>query len=123
MASCWGAVAASRRPWTANARSARSERPRSPGGASAAAPTSSATAPGGRVRARVRKVRRRFAEAALEQVLEAGPDRVAPPCPYVPRCGGCRLQHLTYDAQLAAKARQAADHLERIAGLDPALVL
>jgi 23S rRNA (uracil1939-C5)-methyltransferase len=81
------------------------------------------TAPGDRVRARVRRVRRRFAEAALEEVLEAGPGRIAPPCPYVPRCGGCRLQHLDYDAQLAAKARQVADHLERIAGLDPALVL
>jgi 23S rRNA (uracil1939-C5)-methyltransferase len=81
------------------------------------------TAPGDRVRARVRRVRRRFAEAALEEVLEAGPGRVTPPCPYVPRCGGCRLQHLDYAGQLAAKARQVADHLERIAGLDPALVL
>jgi 23S rRNA (uracil1939-C5)-methyltransferase len=80
-------------------------------------------APGDRVRARVRRVRRRFAEAVVEEVLEAGPGRVAAPCPYVPRCGGCRLQHMDYEAQLAAKARQVADHLERIAFLDPGLVL
>jgi 23S rRNA (uracil1939-C5)-methyltransferase len=87
------------------------------------------TAPGDRVRARVRKARRRFAEASLEEVLVAGPPRVAPPCPYVPRCGGCRLQHVDYATALRAKGDQVREHLARIGGLhdvevrepDPAL--
>lgn len=75
------------------------------------------TAPGDRVRARVRKSRRRFAEAELIEVLAPGPDRIAPPCPYVPACGGCRLQHIAYPATLSAKRIHVADQLERIGHL------
>lgn len=76
------------------------------------------TAPGDRVRARVTKARRRFAEAELVEVLRPGPDRVTPPCPYVPRCGGCRLQHVEYAVALAAKRDQVAEHLVRIGHLE-----
>ncbi len=76
------------------------------------------TAPGDRVRARVVKARRRFADAELVEVLQPGPERIAPPCPYVPRCGGCRLQHVEYDLALAAKRDQVAEHLARIGHLE-----
>lgn len=72
------------------------------------------TAPGDRVRARVRKSRRRHGEADLLEVVSPGPDRIEPPCPHVPKCGGCRLQHLPYDLSLAAKRSQIGEHLERI---------
>jgi 23S rRNA (uracil1939-C5)-methyltransferase len=75
-------------------------------------------APGDRVVARVRKARRRFAEADLVEVREPGPVRVPVPCPYVPRCGGCRLQHVSYAAALAAKRDQVAEHLARIGHLE-----
>jgi 23S rRNA (uracil1939-C5)-methyltransferase len=76
------------------------------------------TAPGDRARVRIRKARRRFAEADLEEVLAAGPSRVEVPCPYVPRCGGCRLQHVAYERALAAKRDQVAEHLARIGHLE-----
>ncbi len=75
------------------------------------------TVPKERVRARVRRSRRRFADADLVEVLEPGPARVEPPCPYVPRCGGCRLQHVDYAETLRAKREQIVEHLARIAGL------
>ncbi|HEX4935772.1 MAG TPA: TRAM domain-containing protein, partial [Gemmatimonadaceae bacterium] len=81
------------------------------------------TAPGDRARVRVRKARRRFAEAELVAVLEAGPDRISPPCPYVPRCGGCRLQHVGYEAALRAKRAQVVEHLARIGHLEGVEVL
>jgi 23S rRNA (uracil1939-C5)-methyltransferase len=70
--------------------------------------------PGDRVRARVTKTKRGFAEAATEEVLEPSAQRVAPPCPYFGVCGGCRFQDLAYEAQIAQKERQVRDALERI---------
>jgi 23S rRNA (uracil1939-C5)-methyltransferase len=81
------------------------------------------TAPGDHARVRVAKARRRYAEADLVEVLRPGPARVPVPCPYVPRCGGCRLQHLDYGATLAAKRDQVAEHLVRIGHLTGVPVL
>jgi 23S rRNA (uracil1939-C5)-methyltransferase len=72
--------------------------------------------PGDRVRVRVTEARGRFGRAVILDVLVASPDRVEPPCPYFGRCGGCRLQHLAYPAQLAFKEKQVRDCLERLGG-------
>lgn len=75
--------------------------------------------PAERIRLRVFKRRRTFDEASLVEVLTASPDRVIPECPHFGVCGGCSLQHLSPDAQLAAKQRQLLDNLERIGGVKP----
>jgi 23S rRNA (uracil1939-C5)-methyltransferase len=78
--------------------------------------------PGDRVRARVTKVKRGFAEGFASSLLESGPDRVVAPCRHFGTCGGCRFQDLAYDAQLAQKAQQVRDALVRIGRLqDPPL--
>src|SRR5437870_10896877 len=69
--------------------------------------------PGDRVRARVTKVKRGYAEALATELLEPGPDRVDAPCAHYPACGGCRFQDLAYEAQLEAKEAQVADALRR----------
>ena len=70
--------------------------------------------PGDRLRVHVTETRARYARATIETVLAPSPHRVDPPCPYFGRCGGCRLQHLAYPAQLAFKAKQVRDCLERL---------
>ncbi|MGH3132822.1 MAG: 23S rRNA (uracil(1939)-C(5))-methyltransferase RlmD [Gaiellaceae bacterium] len=70
--------------------------------------------PGDRVRAKVTKVKRGFAEAAAEAVLDPSSDRVAAPCRHFGICGGCRFQDLAYEAQVAAKEQQVRDALARI---------
>jgi 23S rRNA (uracil1939-C5)-methyltransferase len=78
--------------------------------------------PGDRVRARVTKVKRGFAEGFASAVLEPGPDRVEAPCRHFGTCGGCRFQDLSYDVQLAQKAQQVRDALVRIGRIaDPPL--
>lgn len=71
-------------------------------------------APGDRVRVRIVQSRKRFARAEIAELLEPGPDRALPPCPWFGRCGGCSWQHLAYPAQLVAKAAIVGDALERI---------
>jgi len=78
--------------------------------------------PGDRVRARVTKVKRGFAEALATEVLEPSPQRVDAPCAHYPACGGCRFQDLDYAVQVASKQAQVRDALVRIGGIaDPPL--
>ncbi len=68
-----------------------------------------------RVIAEVKKAKSSFAEAKLIEVLEPGPDRREPICPYFGICGGCALQHMSYEAQLYWKKRHVTDLFERVA--------
>ncbi len=70
------------------------------------------------VRLRVVDDRKSWARGELLAVLEASPDRVEPPCPYVPACGGCDLQHVSPDGQLALKTRVVVEQLERLGQLE-----
>jgi 23S rRNA (uracil1939-C5)-methyltransferase len=60
-------------------------------------------APGERVRARIERAKERVAWGELVAIERPGPDRVAPPCPIFGTCGGCQWQHVTIEAQRAAK--------------------
>src|SRR5690348_3709005 len=70
--------------------------------------------PGDRVRARVTKYKRRYAEARAVELLEAGPGRVEAPCPHFGVCGGCAWQDLEYARQLEHKQAQVVDALQRL---------
>lgn len=61
------------------------------------------TAPGDEVLVSLPKRKRRGAIAYLEKVVVPGPEREAPRCLHFGKCGGCRLQHLPYTAQLRFK--------------------
>lgn len=52
--------------------------------------------------------------ATVDTVVEASPDRRAPPCPYADECGGCNWQHVLYPAQVAAKRGIVEETLYRI---------
>jgi 23S rRNA (uracil1939-C5)-methyltransferase len=73
--------------------------------------------PGDRVQVQLTQARARFGRGTIEAIERPSADRVEAPCPYYGRCGGCRLQHVAYAAQLAFKQKQVADCLSRIGGL------
>ena len=58
--------------------------------------------------------KKKFVRGRLERVVEAAPERVAAPCPYFGRCGGCHYQHIPYDAQLRYKTEILRETLSRI---------
>jgi 23S rRNA (uracil1939-C5)-methyltransferase len=59
----------------------------------------------------------RVAHASIVEVIKPGPDRIEAPYPRLADCGA-DFQHLTYDAQLAAKQAIIGDCMRRIAGID-----
>jgi 23S rRNA (uracil1939-C5)-methyltransferase len=73
------------------------------------------TAPGDRVRVRIAGGGR-FARGSVRELVAPSPDRTEPACAHYTndRCGGCQLQHMRYDAQLAAKRGIVRDAMERI---------
>jgi 23S rRNA (uracil1939-C5)-methyltransferase len=56
--------------------------------------------------------------ARLLQVLDPGPARVAAPCPYFGRCGGCHYQHLDATRQLEIKREILRETLRRVGHID-----
>jgi 23S rRNA (uracil1939-C5)-methyltransferase len=73
------------------------------------------TAPGDVVTAQI-SGRGHFARGALRSVVTGSASRIEPPCPHYTRdkCGGCQLQHMSYESQLAAKQRIIRDSIQRI---------
>ena len=69
------------------------------------------------VEARILKVKKNYAYAKVEKLLKASPYRATPLCPVAGKCGGCQLQHLSYEKELAWKEDRIAQSLIRIAGI------
>lgn len=77
---------------------------------------------GEKVKVRIVKVNKNFAYGKLMEVLEASEERVNPPCAIYKRCGGCKLQHASYKAQLDFKWDRVKDCVIKIGKLDPSIV-
>lgn len=73
--------------------------------------------PGEEADIQVTKPMKKYGFAKLVKVTKASPDRVEPPCHVFWDCGGCQLQHLSYEAQLVQKQKTVRDVMERIGKL------
>ena len=73
---------------------------------------------GDKVSARVTKVKKRYALAKVEEILEPSEHRLEDVCPYIDECGGCAFGKLKYEKQLELKERHVRDVLERIGGVE-----
>ncbi|WP_078579893.1 23S rRNA (uracil(1939)-C(5))-methyltransferase RlmD [Salipaludibacillus agaradhaerens] len=78
--------------------------------------------PGETAEVKVINVKKNYGFARLMTLKQESEARVEPPCPIFKRCGGCQLQHLSYEGQLMYKQKQVKDVLERIGGLGDVLV-
>jgi 23S rRNA (uracil1939-C5)-methyltransferase len=71
-------------------------------------------APGETLRVRVTERKAHHARAEIVEVLTPSMERVAPPCPYFARCGGCQYQHLAYPEECRIKEQQVYEALTRV---------
>jgi 23S rRNA (uracil1939-C5)-methyltransferase len=71
-------------------------------------------APGDIVDLRILKAKKKFKQAQAINIQALSPDRTEVKCSHFGICGGCKWQHVSYEAQMAFKARQVKDNLTRI---------
>ena len=68
---------------------------------------------------RITEDRKTWARAQVLEIVEASPVRTDSVCAFYGECGGCNLQHIDYNAQLAAKTAILKESLAKIGGLSP----
>lgn len=71
---------------------------------------------GDRVIAKIMKAKKNYGYGRLMEILKPSPYRAEPKCAFARQCGGCQLQALSYEQQLAFKEKKVRGHLERIGG-------
>jgi len=74
--------------------------------------------PGDVVDVEVYRKKKNFAEAKITELKKASEFRTEAFCQHFGICGGCKWQHMLYDAQLIYKQKSVTDALQRIAKLD-----
>jgi 23S rRNA (uracil1939-C5)-methyltransferase len=78
--------------------------------------------PGEKAKIKVIKVKKGYGYGRLMELYEQSPDRVEPSCPIYKQCGGCQLQHLSYEGQLRAKQKHVKEVMARIGKLENVIV-
>lgn len=71
---------------------------------------------GERVETEIIKQEKRFAIAQIKNIICTSKFRTKPVCPYFERCGGCQLQHMSYEKQLLYKTQFISSEFERAFG-------
>ena len=74
--------------------------------------------PGDKLKIKITKANKNFANAVIEEIIEPSPHRVKPFCPMHNVCGGCGWQHIDYDFQLEQKRNIVEETVKKITGED-----
>lgn len=60
-------------------------------------------APGDLLQIKITQIKKTFGFGEIQSILTASKFRITPPCEYYNECGGCQLQHVSYDEQVNQK--------------------
>jgi 23S rRNA (uracil1939-C5)-methyltransferase len=74
--------------------------------------------PGDVVDVEVYRKKKNFGEAKITSLKQASAHRTEPFCEHFGTCGGCKWQHMTYEAQLLFKQKTVTDALTRLAKVE-----
>lgn len=74
--------------------------------------------PGDVVNVELQRKKKNFAEGRVTQIVKSSPFRIEPFCPHFGVCGGCKWQHMSYQAQLKFKHQYVDNALSRIGKVD-----
>ena len=74
--------------------------------------------PGDIVDVELLRRKKKFYEGKIQNLVKPSEHRTEPFCEHFGVCGGCKWQHLTYDAQLQFKQKSVSDALQRLGKVD-----
>lgn len=74
------------------------------------------------IRAKAMKLKKTYGYARLMEIIEPSADRIDPVCPFARSCGGCQIQALSYEKQLAFKQKKVENNLRHIGGFSDVTV-
>jgi 23S rRNA (uracil1939-C5)-methyltransferase len=74
------------------------------------------------VKVKIVKVAKNYAHGKLMDVLKSSSHRAEPVCSIYKRCGGCQMQHMSYEGQLEFKTQRVKEVIERIGKLEDVIV-
>lgn len=78
--------------------------------------------PGETVEVKITEVKKNYAKGKLKAILKPVASRSEPKCPIYYECGGCQLQHVSYDEQLVLKRQTVVDAVTRIGKLTDVII-
>jgi len=78
--------------------------------------------PGEKAKVKVIKVKKNFGYGRLMEILQPSVERVEPLCPIYKQCGGCQLQHLSYQGQLDFKRQLVENNIRRIGKIEDVVI-
>ena len=76
------------------------------------------TVPGDLVSLKIKRKKKNYFEGHKVQILEPSKNRITPKCEHFGLCGGCKLQNLSYEAQLNYKQKQIIHNLKYISEME-----
>ena len=76
------------------------------------------TCPGDKVKIKITKLNKNWANGQVVEIVEKSQHRVDPPCAMQNVCGGCQLQFIDYPYQLQLKKEIIEDAMKSIGGLE-----
>ncbi|WP_349305969.1 23S rRNA (uracil(1939)-C(5))-methyltransferase RlmD [Clostridium swellfunianum] len=77
---------------------------------------------GEKVKVKIVKVAKNYAYGKLLDIIETSKHRAEPVCSIYKNCGGCQLQHMSYEGQLGFKTQRVKEVIARIAKLNDVAV-
>lgn len=70
------------------------------------------------VKVSVMKTKKNYGYARVVEIITPSPYRITPVCDVARKCGGCQLQHCSYEQQLVYKQNKIQNCLKRIGGFE-----
>lgn len=74
------------------------------------------------VEAKIMKAKKNYGYAKLMNIIQSSDERISARCPAARQCGGCQIQEMSYDSQLAFKHEKVRNNLIRLGDISPEML-